>query len=216
MMKALVYPLLAAALFVGGASSAFGQALHVGTVDMKKVFENYKKTKDAESRINEARNQAKKELEDQMEAYKKATEDVAKINEEISRPELSPSAKEAKTKIRDEKIGEIKNMERDIRDFQTTREKQLTDQTMRMRSGIVDEINRVVADKVKSDQYDIVFDRSGQSLNGVPLILYAKDSYDFTNDVITALNKNAAAEPAAPAAPAVPATPAKTSGKKSK
>ena len=42
------------------------------------------------------------------------------------------------------------------------------------------------------------------SLNGVPTVMYAKDSFDFTNDVVTALNK-----PGANPAPKAVATPVK-------
>ena len=35
----------------------------------------------------------------------------------------------------------------------------------------------------------LVFDKSGNSLNGVPVLMYSRDSVDFTNDVITVLNK---------------------------
>jgi outer membrane protein len=211
MKKSLIIPVLIAAIGFGAASSASAQQFKVGTVDMKKVFESYYKTKDAESRINEARNAAKKELEDRMDSYKKGTEDVQKLNDEIQRPELSKEAKEAKSKQRDEKISELKTMEREVREFQATREKQLQEQSVRMRGGIVEEINKVVADRVKAENYDIVFDKSGPSLNGVPVILFAKDSFDFTNDVVAALNKNKGAESAAPAAApaATPATPKK-------
>jgi outer membrane protein len=194
-MKKIALLSLITALFAGGfVSTASAQNLKIGTVDMKKVFENYYKTKDAEQRINEARNLAKKELEDRSESYKKSVDEVKKLNEELTRPELSSSAKDSKSKLRDEKISELKTMEREIQEFQSTREKQLQEQSVRMRSGIVDEINKVVSERVKSEQFDIVFDRSGPSLNGVPVLLYAKDSYDFTTEVVTALNKNKGAE----------------------
>lgn len=181
-------------------ASAQSVTIRIGTVDMKKVFESYYKTKDAESKINEARNNAKKELEDRMDQAKKLLEEVKKLDEDIARPELGKEAKELKTKSRGEKAGELQTMDREIREFQSSREKQLQEQSVRMRGGIVDEINKVVTEKVKADGYDIVFDKSGPSLNGVPILLYAKESYDFTTDVVTALNKNrgeAAAEPAA-------------------
>jgi outer membrane protein len=214
MKHILTLPLLIVALGFGAISSASAQAVKIGTVDMKKVFESYYKTKDAETRINEARNQAKKELEDRMDNYKKATEEVQKLNEDINRPELSADAKAAKSKQRDEKISELKTMEREVREFQATREKQLQEQSVRMRGGIVEEINKIVADRVKAENYDLVFDKSGPSLNGVPIVLFSKETYDFTADVITSLNKNkgseAAPAAAAPAkAPAATATPAK-------
>jgi outer membrane protein len=221
-MKVSLFPLLAAAVFLGAAPFASAQQVKLGTVDMKNVFENYYKTKEAEARINEARNQAKKELEDRMDAYKKASDEIQKLNDEINRPELSKDAKEKKTAQRDEKINDIKNMEREIKEFQVQREKQLNDQTMRMRAGIVDQINKVVNDRVKAENYDLVLDRSGQSLNGVPIILYAREASDFTKHVVKELNAEkgnekpeaapAAAAPAAPAAaaPKAAAVPKKT------
>ena len=62
--RAVTLLLLAACFFTASAASA--QTVKIGTVDMKKVFESYYKTKDAEARINEARNSAKKELDDRM------------------------------------------------------------------------------------------------------------------------------------------------------
>ena len=80
-----------------------------------------------------------------------------------------------------------------------------------MRNGIVEEIVKVVQARVKADNYDLVLDKSGPSLNGMPLVLASRDSWDFTTDVVTALNKTrgtAAAEPPAPAPATAPvATP---------
>ena len=214
-------PLLVASLAFG-AVSASAQTVKIGTVDMKKVFENYYKTKDAEARINEARNAAKKEMDDRMDVYNKGVNEVKKMNEEIESPALGKEAKEAKSKVRDEKVGELNTMQREINEFRGTREKQLQEQSVRMRGGIVDEINKIVEAKVKSENFDVVFDKSGPSLNGVPVVLYSRDAFEFTEEVIKQLNKNkgkdepaapAKADPAkpaaAPAAPAAPAKPAK-------
>ena len=187
MKKYLILSLAAAVLGSAGASA---QNIKIGTVDMKKVFESYYKTKDAEAKINEARNGAKKELEDRMDVAKKTLDEVKKIDEELNKPELSKEAKEQKSKIRAEKAGELQNMDREIREFQQSREKQLQEQSVRMRAGIVEDINKVVAEKVKAENFDVVLDKSGPSLNGVPIVLYARDSYEFTDAVVTGLNKN--------------------------
>lgn len=169
---------------------AFGQgALKIGTVDMNRAFKEYSKTKDAEAKINQARDAAKKEFDDRADAYKKALEEINALNKQLDAPALSADAKTAKAKERDEKINNIKNMEREINEFRQTREKQLQEQALRMREGIVKEITDIVMDRVKSQNMDLVFDKSGMSLNGVPLVMYARDNYDFTTDVVTALNK---------------------------
>ncbi len=72
---------------------------------------------------------------------------------------------------------------------------------MRMRNQIVEEIMAIINTKVKSDNYDLVFDKSGQSLNGVQIVLHSNDNMEFSDDVIAALNKNRpAAVTAAPSA----------------
>lgn len=204
MKKYLALPALLLSLAFGTATAS-AQALKVGTVDMKRVFESYYKTKDAEAKINEARNAAKKELEDRMDIAKKSLEEVKKLDEAISKPELSKDAKEQKAKQRSEKAAELQNMDREIREFQQSREKQLQEQSVRMRAGIVDDINKVVADKVKAENFELVFDKSGPSLNGVPIVLYSRDNFDFTDSVITALNKTKGTAEAPAAAPAAPA-----------
>lgn len=190
MKKLVALTSLASVALLFSGLSAHAQGIKIGTVDMNKIFSSYYKTKDAESRINEARAAAKKELDDRMETYKKNLDGINKLNDEMNKPELSKDSKEDKSKSRDEKIAETKNLEREINEFRTTREKQLQEQAVRMRNGIVDEITKLVQERVKSDQFDVVFDRSGSSLNGVPILVYAKDSLDFSDDIIASLNKN--------------------------
>jgi outer membrane protein len=197
-----------------GTTHASAQSLKIGTVDMKKIFDNYYKTKDAESKINEARNAAKKELEDRMDIAKKELEEVKKLDEEINNPALSKEVKDQKIKVRSEKANELTNMDREIREFQQSREKQLQEQSVRMRAGIVEDINKVVADRVKAESYQLVLDKSGPSLNGVPIVLYSLDSYEFTEAVITALNKNRVSSSGGSDTPppaATPVTPKKRS-----
>src|SRR5256886_15739026 len=170
--------------------AAFAQgALKIGTVDMQRAFKEYSKTKDAETKINEAKNSAKKEYDDRAEAYKKALDEINNLNKQLDAPALSADAKSQKAKERDDKIANIKNMEREITEFRQTRERQLQEQALRMREGIVKEITDVVMEKVKSSNLDLVFDKSGNSLNGVPVLMYSRDSVDFTNEVVAVLNK---------------------------
>ena len=189
MKKLLTITSISLVALIGSAFTA-GAETKVATVDMNKIFSAYYKTKDAETRINEARTAAKKELDDRMESYKKNAEAINALNEAMSKPELSKDAKDAKAKDRDEKIADIKNQEREIGEFKASREKGLQEQALRMRAGIVDDINKLVQDKVKSEGYDLVIDRSGMSLNQVPVAVFAKDSLDFSDEIIAQLNKN--------------------------
>jgi outer membrane protein len=187
-MKKLLIIALGTMLALPVAGFAQG-TMKFGTVDMNRAFKEYNKTKDAEAKINEAKNAAKKEYDDRADAYKKALDEINNLNKQLDAPALSADAKTQKAKERDDKIANIKNMEREINEFRQTRERQLQEQALRMREGIVKEITDVVMEKVKANSLDLVFDKSGMSLNGVPLLMYSKENVDFTNDIILVLNK---------------------------
>jgi outer membrane protein len=206
-MKKSLSTILALTLAFPIAALAQG-TLKIGTVDMQRAFKEYNKTKEAEVKINDAKNAAKKEYDDRAEAYKKSLDEINNLNKQLESPALSADKKTQTAKERDDKIANIKNMEREISDFRQTRERQLQEQLMRVREGIVKEITDIVMEKVKASNLDLVFDKSGMSINGVPFLLYSHDNIDFTNDIIAVLNKpGRAASSTAKANPS--ATPAK-------
>lgn len=211
-MKKLLSLALLASLALPAAT--FAQSIKIGTIDMNRAFKEYNKTKDAEAKINDAKNAAKKEYDDRADGYKKALDEINKLNQQLEAPALSADAKSTKAKERDEKISKIKTMENEINEFRQTRERQLQEQALRMREGIVKEITDIVMDRVKEKGLDLVFDKSGMSLNGVPLLMYSKDDVEFTNDVVALLNKpgrasQESAPASSPAAKAASPAPAK-------
>lgn len=186
-------------LGVAGLLTGAQAELNIGTVDMNKIFQSYGKTKEAEAKINEARETAKGEFDTRQEALKKLVEEVQKLQQEIQSQAASDSLKAQKTKARDEKVSEVRNQERELQEFRMTREKQLQDQALRMRNSIVEEINEIIQGIIKEKGYALVFDSTGPSVNGVPVVVYADSKFDFSEDVIKALNAKSGgtAKPAA-------------------
>ena len=199
-MSAFSKSVFRAVLILSMASAVEVQAqAKIGTVDMDRVFKEYHKSKEAEAKVNEATKAAKKEFDERVEAYKKALDEINKLNAQLDAPALSADAKAAKAKVRDEKITSIKNMEREINEFRQAREQQLQQQMLRLREGIVKEITDVVMERGKSKNLDLVFDKSGASLNRFSPILFSPDGMDFTAEVIVELNKRErTANPAKP------------------
>ncbi len=202
-MKNLLFAALALTIALPGA--AFAQDNKVGMLDMDRIFKEHPKTKEAEVKFNESKNVAKKEFDDKADAYKKALDDINKIKLQLDAPALSAEAKATKGKERDEKIAGIQTMERDINAFRQTREQQFQQEVQKVREEILKEITEIVMERVKAKDLDYVFDKSGASMNGLSPILYARENYDFTSEVITALPKGGRTTTA-------PATPAKAAG----
>jgi outer membrane protein len=190
MLKSILSLTILATAFLAVAPSANAQ-MKIGTLDMNAIFTQYYKTKDAEAKLNEARAAAKKELDDRLETLKKSMDDINKINADIEKPELSNDAKGKMTKSRDEKVNDARNLDREITEFRGTRERQLQEQFVRMRKDIIDEIMKVVNDKVKNTGFDIVFDKSGMSMGQIPVLVYSRGDLDFSKEIVDTLNKNA-------------------------
>jgi outer membrane protein len=187
-MKKSLFSLVALTLALPLAAFAQG-TMKIGTIDMERAFKEYNKTKEAEQKINDATNAARKEDDDRVTDYKKALDEINNLNKQLESPALSAAKKTPMAKDRDDKIAKIKNMEREISGFRQTRERQLQEQLRTMREGIGKEITDVVMDKVKANNLDLVFDRSGMSIDHVPFLMYSHENIDFTNDVIAELNK---------------------------
>lgn len=171
-----------------GAAEIHAQT-NIGTVDVDRIFKEYKKTKEADAKLNEAKNSAKKEYDDRAEGYKKALEEINKLNGQLDAPALTAEAKAAKARERDDKIAKVKNMEREITEFRQTREQQLQQQMARLREVLLKEIMEVVTEREKARGLDLVIDKSGASTNGFSPILFSPESMDFTTEVIAELNK---------------------------
>ena len=91
-MKKSLSTILALALVFPIAALAQG-TMKIGTVDMQRAFKEYNKTKEAEAKINDAKNSAKKEYDDRAEAYKKALDEINNLNKQLESPALSADKK---------------------------------------------------------------------------------------------------------------------------
>ena len=185
--SAMPTPSAAAILPAGGRAGELGRNPSFAFVDMNRIFIEYRRTKEAETKINEAKNAAKKEYDARADAYKRALDEINVLNRQLEAPALNANVKTQKAKERDDKIANVKKMEQEINDFRREREKQLQDQASRLRSEIVGEITAKINELDRSGN-DFILDRSGQSLNGVPVLIFVPANADMSERVISALS----------------------------
>jgi outer membrane protein len=190
-MKSLLrLPFLATILLLAGVSVASAD-IKIGIVDMNKVFSEYSKTKDAQAKYSLAEKAANDDLNTRVESLKKSMQEISALNADLEKSEIAQDARAAKMKDREAKVAAARTLDREIADFRTAKQKGLQDQFLKMRKDIVDDIMKVMNDLAKSKEFDIVFDKSGLSAGAIPVVLYSRDEYDFSSEVIAALNKAA-------------------------
>jgi outer membrane protein len=186
-------------------TSAHAADLKFAVVDMAKAFTEYYKTKDASARIKGNRDKALSEANERYAVYKNLLSETQKASKEAQDPVLSQEARlKAQATVQD-KGKELRALEQEISEFQNRRSQQIQQEQMQLQRGLYEEIVSIVREKSKSEGMDFVFDKSGISINTVPVLLYYKDAQDITDQIIVELNKNAPAPSTKPAEEEKPA-----------
>ncbi len=169
-MKRIVLVAVAAIFAIGlffglSQEKAYAKEYKIGYVDLGRVFDEYKKTKESEAAL-EAKGKAK-ELE-----RKALTDELTKLKNEQSM--LSDKAKA-------EKQGALDAKAKALQDFDTKARNDLMKERNDKLNGIMKDIEKVVTDFAKETGYDII-------LNSRTL-LYGGEQYDLTVEVLKRLNK---------------------------
>lgn len=166
-----------------------GQGLAVVVVDVKRVFESYAKTREAQERIDAARASMAGELQERLAVAASLSDTIQKLDQQLVDPTLGDMERMRRRQERGNKALELQTVERENAEFRQTREKQLQEQYVRMRDGIADDINKVIVDGVRAEgRVDLILDASGISLNGAPILLRSQGVADWTEALITKLN----------------------------
>ncbi|HNR70551.1 MAG: OmpH family outer membrane protein [Verrucomicrobia bacterium] len=195
-MKSLLKQTLPALLLVALlGNSAWAQG-RIATVDLRKLFDNYWKTKQADAALKERAADIEKDHQTMIEDWKKAKDDYQALLADASNQTLSVEERDKRKKSAEEKFKQIKDSEEAIAQYERQARTSLDEQRKRMRDKLVEEIRAVVKAKAVSAGYGTVFDTAAESANGTPILLYASGENDLTDALLAQLNVGAPAEAA--------------------
>ncbi len=158
-------------------------------INLDRAFTEFYKTKLADTQLKEQADEFNGERKALVDEYEKLQKDFGAIRDEAQNTALSDDVRAEKRGLAEEKLVELRDYESRIRRFDDSRRKQLDDQSRRMRKRIVEEIQLVVKEYAQTQGYQSVIDSSGQSLNGVEMILYTDPKIDITDTILGMLNK---------------------------
>lgn len=174
---------------------AFGQN-KVATVDLKKLFDNYYKTKLATQAIQERANDMDKDYTSMAQNLKKKSDQYEQLLESANDPAVSDQERQRRKASADDLLKQLQENKASIDQYERQAQMTLADQKQRMRDNILDEVKKVVADKARAGGYTLVLDTAAETVNGTPTIIFTTGEGDLTADVLKQLN--AAAPPDLP------------------
>jgi len=186
-------------LLVFLSTSALAQT-KIATVDLKKLFDNYYKTKLAQAAIQERATQLDKDDKGMKDDFKKSGEDYQKLLDQANDQALSADERDKRRQAAADKLKELQSSKNAIDQFERQAQTTLAEQRQRMRDNILIEIKKAVTDKAHAAGDSLVFDTAAETINNTTAIVYSSGDYDLTDAVLAQLNAGAPIDVAKPAA----------------
>lgn len=190
--------LLCGALLLTSAAQAQAK---IAVVDLKKVFDGFWRTKQADVQLKERAADFEKNRQNLIEDYKKANEEFKKLIESANDQAVSAEERDKRKKSVEKMQTDLRDQATSIRTFDDTARRNLGEQQLRMRESVLRDIRGVVEEKSRASGYQLVMDVAATSANQTPIVLFTSltgtDS-DISDAVLKQLNANAPPEAAKP------------------
>jgi len=176
--------------WMAGAVSA--AEVKIGIIDLKRVFDEYYKTRLADASIKDEASGLDKDRKTMTDDYQKSIEEYKKALEEANNQAISADEREKRKKEAEGRLIKVNEIEQNIKQFDRTARGNLEEKQRLAREKILAEIRTVVNEKSKAGGYTLVLDIAAEGLSRTPVVFYtAGADNDITTGVLAQLNLTA-------------------------
>lgn len=192
-MKIRFFALLAGFLMLQSGANA--QRLKIATVDMERLFNEYHKTTSVQRDINIERARIQKDNNLRLKDIRDIDDSLQKIREQLKDTELGDKKRQDLRQEAGDLSQDGIHKERERSEFLERRNRTLSEKMTKQMRAILVTIQRVVSERAKAGNYDYIFDQSGNSNQGIPFVLHARDTTDLTDSLLEEINQDAPKDP---------------------
>jgi Skp family chaperone for outer membrane proteins len=163
----------------------------IGTVDMRKLFDGYWKTKQAQTALNDRKAQLDKDDKSMRDDLKKGGEEYQKLLEQANDQAISADQRDKRKQAAADKLKQLQDSKTTIDQFERQSQITLSEQGQRMRENILSEIKVAVSGKAKAAGYLLVIDAEPDTANVTAAVVYSSGENDLTDEILKQLNASA-------------------------
>lgn len=198
-MSLLKTTLVAAAIVALGSPAASAQApatnaiQKIATIDLRKAFDGYYKTKQADQGLKDEAKEIDAERKSMVDNLKKSEDEFKLLNEKANDQAISADEREKAKKAAEKKLAELRDSENAIKQFLGNQSEKLKEKQRRLREKILGEIQELVNAKAKAGGYSLVLDAAAETVNNTKVVVFTGGEHDLTDAVLTQLNASAPA-----------------------
>ncbi len=173
----------------GAARKTKTARLKIVVVDMDRLFLEYYKTKETDAVLKQKQgiyqawtkklNEARLRLEKEFTVLRDAAQNIA----------LAGIEREKKRKAAEEKYQELKKKETELEQYVQQKTREYKELVSKRHKELLEEIYSEIRQYAVLKGYDFVFDKSGKTLNTIPVIIYSSQQHDITAEILDKLNR---------------------------
>jgi outer membrane protein len=189
-MKKTLSILAASFALCVGASAAEQK---IATIDLRKVFDNYHRTKQADASLKDQAAELKKESDAMIDQFRRMESNYTKLIDSANDQALAQAERDKRKKEAENALLGLREMEMRIKQYDQTSRTTLTEKSRRVRENLLNEIRDTVKARVKNTGHTLVIDTAAETVNGTPIVLFSTGVDDITDAVLAQLNVGAPA-----------------------
>ena len=186
MLKKILATTICLAAFAVALSAA---ELKIAVVEMDKIFQEYYKTKQTDAVLKQKQGiyqawakklgESRQKLQDEFNILRDAAQNIA----------FSSNEREKKRLAAQKKYEEFKKKEAELEQYVQQKSQEYKTLISKMHEKLLGEIYTEIKRYAVLKGYNFVFDKSGKSINTVPIIIYSSPQHDITDAILKHLNR---------------------------
>jgi outer membrane protein len=189
-MKSLRTTILTVSLLACLSVPALAQT-KIATVDLRKLFDGYWKTKQAQTVLNDRQAQLVKDGRSLSDDLKKGSDEYQKLLEQANDQALSADQRDKNKQAAADKRKQLQDAKAALDQFERQAQVTLQEQQVRMRDNVLSDIKAAVAAQAKVAGCSLVIDAAAETANATTAVIYTNGENDLTDAVLKRLNAGA-------------------------
>jgi outer membrane protein len=188
MIKKILLTIVCMLMLLSMANAAKSK-LKIAVVDMDSLFQGYYKTKQTDAVLKQKQGiyqawakklgEARLEIEKEFNILRDGAQNIA----------ISSSEREKKRKEAEKKGQELKTKETELEQYVRQKSRDYKEHVTRMHKKLLGEIYTEIRRYAVLKGYNFVFDKSGKTLNTIPVIIYSSQQHDISTEILRRLNR---------------------------
>ena len=189
MLKKILLTTICLMMLLTVVNAAAASKLKIAVVDMDKLFQQYYKTRQTDAVLQQKQGIFQAWAKKLGESRLKLQKEFNILRDAAQNIAFSNSEREKKRLAAQKKYQEFKKKEAELEQYVQQKSREYKTLVSKMHKRLLEEIFIEIRRYAVLKGYNFIFDKSGKTLNTIPVIIYSSPQHDVTAEILKKLNR---------------------------